>query len=115
MARSKNYKSEEKRLNEKAHWFGQEGGNKPYPQKMATAQREFYRWVIQGATQKELESYVKNEGNPFFRRQFILRFKLSESVNDFLQVTNQVYGLPKQTVEVQELPPINCEVFGDEE
>lgn len=115
MARTKNYKSEETRARERAHWFGQKGGNTAYPQKMATAQREFYRWALQEATQEELEDFVKDESKPYFRRAFILKFKATDSVTDFLQVTNQVYGMPKQTIETQELPPINCAVFGDDD
>ena len=44
MARG-NYKSEESKARESAHWFGSDGGNKIGKQRVATDQRELYRWV----------------------------------------------------------------------
>lgn len=110
--KKREYRSEETRAKESAHWLGK--GNPICPQRTAVAQREFYKWALQTATQEELEEYVKDESKPYFRRAFIMKFKASETVGDYLNVTNQVYGMPKQTIETQELPPINCAVFGDD-
>lgn len=93
--------------------FGQPGGNPICPQHVATQQREFYRWVMTKATEKELQEYLDDSANPYFRKKLIMAVKASERVGDFCELTNQIYGLPKQTIDVQNLPPIDCTVFGD--
>lgn len=93
--------------------FGQPNGNPICPQNVATQQREFYKWVLQIATEQDLQAYLDDPKTPFFRKRFIAAVKASQKVGDYLDITNQIYGLPKQTIDVQNLPPIDCTVFGD--
>ena len=92
--------------------FGQPGGNPICPQHVATQQREFYKWALTQATQQELSDYLKDDKNPFFRKKLIKTIMESASVGDFCNLTNQIYGQPKQIIEMQELPPIDMSVFG---
>ena len=100
------YKSAEAEERVKAHQFGQRGGNLPMPQKRATEQREFYHWLMVEATEKEVDAYIKNKSNPAMRIKLCQLFKQSESITDFLNMTNQIYGAPKQQVEIQAIPPV---------
>ncbi len=97
----------------KSTQFGQPNGNPICPPRAATAQREFYKWALQIATEEELQAYLNDPKTPFFRKKFIMAVKASQKVGDYLDITNQIYGLPKQTIDVQNLPPIDCTVFGD--
>ncbi len=92
--------------------FGQPEGNPICPQHVATQQREFYKWALTIATEKELQEYLADPVNPYFRKKLIMAIKASERVGDFCELTNQIYGMPKQTIEKQELPPIDMSVFG---
>lgn len=94
--------------------FGQPGGNPICPQHVATQQREFYKWALTQATQQELSDYLKDDKNPFFRKKLIKTIMESASVGDFCNLTNQIYGQPKQVIEMQELPTIDMSVFGVE-
>lgn len=92
--------------------FGQPEGNPICPQHVATQQREFYKWALTKATEKELQDYLNDPKNPYFRKKLIKTIIESASVGDFCNLTNQIYGMPKQTIEKQELPPIDMSVFG---
>lgn len=92
--------------------FGKPGGNPICPQHVATQQREFYKWALTQATQKELSDYLQDDRNPFFRKKLIKTIMESASVGDFCNLTNQIYGNPKQTIEMQELPSIDMSIFG---
>lgn len=100
MKKNLNYKSEESREREQAHWFGQPNGNKPMPSSTARSMRDFYRWVESEATQEELEDYVSNKKNPYARRKFIQAITGSVTVQDFFDLTNQTHGKPKEQVEI---------------
>jgi len=102
-----------RKLPPKERQFGQPNGNPICPQNVAVAQREFYKWALQIATEGELQAYLNDPKTPFFRKKFIMAVKASQKVGDYLDITNQIYGLPKQTIDVQNLPPIDCTVFGD--
>ena len=99
MARG-NYKSEESKARESAHWFGSDGGNKIGKQSTATDQREFYRWVETKATRAELMAYSEDESKPQARRMFVSALLKCERVQDFFDLTNQTHGKPKEQVEV---------------
>ena len=108
----KRYRSREAMEREAETQFGGKRGNPICPQNVAVAQREFYKWVMMKATKGELDAFLKDPDKPHFRKQFIRAFLKSEQVNDFCSITNQIYGMPKQTIEKQELPPIDMSVFG---
>lgn len=112
------YKSEESKAREKAHHFGQPGGNIPCPAGIAVDQREFYRWVEAKATLPELQAYVNDKTKPAMRRNFVKAILNVVNSNDpelYFQMTNQTHGAPKQPIEVQSLPKVECEVFGKDE
>lgn len=98
----------------RAHQFGQPGGNKRHPITAAVAQRDFYRWVECEATEAELKAYVADESNPYVRRKFVAAMTSTKKVEDHFALANQVHGAPKQPIELQELPKIECHVFGDD-
>ena len=100
MKKNLNYKSEESRAREQAHWFGQPNGNKAMPSAEARSMRDFYRWVESVATQEELEKYVANKANPYARRRFIQAITGTVSLHDFFELTDQTHGKPKEQVEV---------------
>ena len=114
---AKKYKSYESMMRERAHQFGQPGGNKQCPGGIAVDQREFYRWVESKATLAELNAYVADENNPIMRRNFVkavLKTINSEDPDLYFAMTNQTHGAPKQPIEVLDLPKVQCEVFGEE-
>lgn len=115
-------RQQEKEKSYLEHWgkppvakrYGQAEGNKQGDSRNATNQREFYRWAETQATQADLLAYATNEENPFARRRFVQSLMNCETLADFMALTNQTHGQPKQTLEVQELPVLNLSVFGDE-
>lgn len=107
-------KTPEAAARKRAHQFGQPGGNKPLPQSAAIAQRDFYRWVECEATEAELKAYMLDETKPYVRRKFVEAMTRARKVEEHFALTNQVHGAPKQTIEVQDLPKIECKVFGDD-
>lgn len=114
MAKARNYKSEQARLNEKRHQFGQPEGNPRGDQSTAGRQRAFYLWCETQATLDELKEYANDATKPAARRRFVQALMGCERVQDFFDLTNQTHGQPKQVIEVQDLPTIDCKVFGDE-
>ena len=94
------YKSEETKARESAHHFGKEGGNKRGCPAAAAQQREFYRWVENVATERELLAYVTDESKPGARRKFIAALLRCKRVQDFFELTNQIWGKPKEQMEV---------------
>ena len=112
MAKEKNYKSEQARLNEKKHQFGQPGANRSGNPTAASRMRVFYDWCENKATLYELKAYARDDKNPATRRRFVRALMKCERVQDFFDLTNQTHGQPKQVVEFQELPPIDMSVFG---
>lgn len=114
MAKEKNYKSAQARDNERRHQFGQPEANPRGDQSRAGKQRAFYLWCETEATLEELKAYAKDKSKPAARRKFVQALMQCERVQDFFDLTNQTHGQPKQVVEVQDLPPINIGVFGDE-
>lgn len=99
MARTNNYKSEEARLREKKHQFGQKDGNPQGNPHTAASQRKFYRWCECEATEQELKEYVEDKSNPASRRKFVTALMKCNKVQDFFDLTNQTHGMPKQVVE----------------
>lgn len=114
MARGKNYKSEQARLNEKKHQFGEPDANRRGDPTAAGRMRAFYDWCENTATVEELKAYVKDESKPATRRRFVQALMKCKRVQDFFDLTNQTHGAPKQVIDVQNLPAIDCSVFGDE-
>ena len=114
MARAKNYKSEQARLNEQKHQFGQPLANRRGDPTAAGRMRAFYDWCENIATVEELKQYAQDDSKPAARRRFVQALMKCERVQDFFDLTNQTHGQPKQVVELQDLPPINIGVFGDE-
>lgn len=107
------FTSEEARERERAHWFGQPNGNKPSPS-AGGSMRQFYAWCENAATLEDLKAYANDETKPAARRKFVQALMGCERVQDFFELTNQTHGQPKQTIEMQDLPAIDCKVFGDE-
>lgn len=112
MAKEKNYRSEQARLNEKKHQFGQPDANRRGNPTAASRMRAFYDWCENKATLDELKAYARDENNPATRRRFVRALMKCERVQDFFDLTNQTHGQPKQVVEFQELPSIDMSVFG---
>ena len=109
------YKSEAHRLREKEHQFGQPNGNKQCPPGIAVNQREFYRWAESIASEKDLREYVADMTKPFARRRFCELLLKNDELDEMFALTNQTHGAPKQPIEVQSLPKVECEVFGKDE
>lgn len=106
MQKKHQFKSEEARQRESAHWFGREGGNPRGDQSIAGNQRAFYRWCENEATEDELKAYVKDINNPFARRRFVAALVKCDTVQDFFDLTNQTHGQPKQVIEQTNLPEV---------
>lgn len=98
MRKEHEYKSDEARQREQAHWFGREGGNVPCKISEARNQRTFYRWCECDATEEQLKDYVLNKENPLARRKFVAALLKCIKVQDFFELTNQTSGMPKQSV-----------------
>ena len=109
----KNYKNEQSRANEKKHQFGQPDANRRGNSTAASRMRVFYDWCENVATLDELKEYARDDRNPATRRRFVQALMRCVRVQDFFDLTNQTHGAPKQTIDVQNLPPIDCTVFGD--
>lgn len=107
-------KTPEAAANKKRHQFGQPEANRQGNPSTAAKQREFYRWVESEATEAELQEYLNDKEKPYMRRKFIMTYMESHDVQDYLAVTNQVHGQPKAVVEVQDMPTIECKVFGED-
>lgn len=86
--------------------FGQPNANPSCSQSIATNQREFYRWAETKATIEELKAYVQDEEKPATRRKFIKALLKCENVRDFMELTNQTHGMPKQTIGITDAPDI---------
>lgn len=111
MKPTQKHKTPEAAERERAHQFGQPGGNKQYKWdsdtgKAARNQREFYKWCESVATRAELEAYARDEANPYARRKFVQALTNCEAVQDFFDLTNQTHGQPKQVVEQVEAPTV---------
>lgn len=114
MKREHKHKSPESAAREKAHQFGQPGGNPIGNSSNAINQREFYRWAESKASKAELEQYRDDETKPWARRHFCELLLSQTDMDDMFALTNQTHGAPKQPIEVQSLPQVVCEFFGDE-
>ena len=86
--------------------FGGPRANPQYHQALASNQRTFYRWVETEASIEELQEYVKDKTKPAIRRKFVKAMLDCKKAQDFFDLTNQTHGMPKQQVEVTELPNI---------
>ena len=86
--------------------FGGPRANPQYHQALASNQRTFYRWVETEASIEELQDYVKDKTKPAIRRKFVKAMLDCKKAQDFFDLTNQTHGMPKQQVEVTELPNI---------
>lgn len=113
--RPRKYKSAESKAREAAHHFGKPGGNPMCPQSIAGNQREFYRWVESIATEKELRDYIADKTHPWSRIHFCELWLNNTELDEVFVMTNQTHGAPKQPIEVQSLPKVECEVFGKDE
>lgn len=114
MKKEYKHKSPEAAARERKHQFGQPDANPSCPQSIATNQREFYRWVETKATRKELEDYIKDKTHPWSRIHFCELWLNNTELDEVFAMTNQTHGAPKQPIEVQSLPVVQCEFFGDE-
>lgn len=113
--KKRTYKSAEHKAREKAHQFGQPDANPSGNPSTAVNQREFYRWAETIATEEDLRKYSEDKSHPYARRKFVdLLLSPAEDMDDMFALTNQTHGAPKQPIEVQSLPKIQCEFFGDE-
>lgn len=112
--KERKYKSEAHKAREKAHQFGQPGGNPTYNKALAVNQREFYRWAESIATEEDLLAYIADLTKPFARRRFCEALLANNELDEMFALTNQTHGAPKQPIEVQQLPKVQCDFFGDE-
>lgn len=89
----------------KATQFGQPNGNKPMRPQDALTIRHFYSWALNKATEAELIEYRFNKKNPFARREFVRAILESNGkvVDILATITNQAHGLPKQSIEVDDV------------
>lgn len=115
MRKEYKHKSPESAAREKAHQFGQPGGNVPGDQRNAGSMRAFYRWVESEATEEELTAYVNDSTKPYVRRKFVAAMTAAETPQDFFDLTNQTHGAPKQTIETVDAPTIIIDLGDDEE
>ncbi len=106
MQRGHNFKNEEARKRESAHWFGAPNGNKQGDPRAAGSQRAFYAWCESQATEKELRNYAMDDTKPMARRKFVAALMGCNTVQDFFDLTNQTHGQPKQVIEQTNLPSI---------
>lgn len=112
MKKEHKHKSPESAAREKAHQFGQPGGNPIGNSSTAINQREFYRWAETIATEEELRKYSADKSHPYARRKFVdLLLSPAEDMEDMFALTNQTHGAPKQRIEVQSLPKVSIEFF----
>lgn len=109
------YKSEEHRLREKAHQFGQPGGNPIGNPSMAANMRDFYRWAENEATEAQLKDYIADKSHPLARIRFCEALMSNTDMDNMFALTNQTHGAPKQPIEVQSLPKVVCEFFGKDD
>ena len=86
--------------------FGGVRGNPQCHNSMARNQRIFYAWVETEASIEELQAYADDESKPIIRRNFVKAMLKCKKAKDFFDLTNQTHGLPKQQIEITELPTI---------
>ena len=86
--------------------FGGVRGNPQCHNSMARNQRIFYAWVETEASIEELQAYADDESKPIIRRNFVKAMLKCKKAQDFFDLTNQTHGMPKQQVEITELPSI---------
>lgn len=112
MKKGQKHKSPESAAREKAHQFGQPGGNPIGNSSTAINQREFYRWAETIATEEELREYSNDKSHPYARRKFVdLLLSPAEDMEAMFALTNQTHGAPKQPIEVQSLPKVEIQFF----
>lgn len=104
----------EKQARKEAHYFGAPDGNPIGNPSTAANQREFYRWAETIASEEELRAYIADETKPFARRRFCELLLKNDELDEMFALTNQTHGAPKQPIEVQSLPKVQCEFFGNE-
>lgn len=86
--------------------FGGVRGNPQCHNSMARNQRIFYAWVETEASIEELQAYADDVSKPIIRRNFVKAMLKCKKAQDFFDLTNQTHGLPKQQIEITELPTI---------
>ena len=101
-----NFKSEEARKRESAHWFGAPNGNPKGDPRKAGSQRAFYAWCESEAKEDELRAYALDPTKPMARRKFVAALMQCNTVQDFFDLTNQTHGQPKQVIEQTNLPEV---------
>jgi hypothetical protein len=109
MKKEYQHKSKESAARERAHQFGQPGGNPICSQSVAANQRAFYRWVETEATEDELKAYVQDKTKPAIRRNFVDACLNAINKLDpglYFDLTNQTHGQPKQVIEQTNLPSV---------
>lgn len=106
MQKGHNFKNEEARERERAHWFGQPNGNKIGDPVAAGSQRAFYAWCEKEATEAQLRDYALDTSKPMARRKFVAALMQCNTVQDFFDLTNQTHGQPKQVIEQTNLPTV---------
>lgn len=100
MSKKREPKTPEAAASKRKHQFGQPDANPSGCPYGAVQMREFYKWVINKATQEELEAYALDETKPAVRRSLCAQACGSAKIKDIVSLTNQVYGMPKQETDV---------------
>ena len=92
--------------------FGGPRANPQYHQALASNQRTPYRRVDTAAPIAALQDYAKDKTKPAIRRKFVKAMLDCKKAHDFFDLPNQTHGMPKQQVQVTELPNIAISLEG---
>lgn len=114
MRKEYKHKSPEAAAREKAHQFGQPGGNKPADIHEARGMREFYRWA-ENATEEQVAAFINDKTKPYFKRKFLKIMSAANTPQDYFDLTNQTHGAPKQVIETVDAPTIVIDLGEDED
>lgn len=101
----------EKQANIERHQFGRPEANPTGKPADAGAMRAFFMWLSQ-ASEAEITDFVANQSKPLVMRRYAQKMIQEGSIKDMHDFTEQIAGKPKQVIDVQNLPEINCTAFG---
>lgn len=76
--------------------------------------RAFWREEFLGMSEKEMKKYADNPKNPYALRVYCKMFLADNSFDNFYKLANQCEGLPTQPIELNQLPPISLDMFGED-
>jgi hypothetical protein len=79
--------------------------------------RRFWRDELLNMKEKDIQKYIDNPKNPYLNRVYAKMFLASADLDSYYKLANQIYGNPKEEIEIKGLPEISLEMFegGDED